>query len=322
MRLRALLLTALLTLTAACGTSEPAATESASGSAGQVSVTDGAGKTITLDQPATRVVTLEWGQTEDVVTLGVQPVGVADPKGYASWVTSAPLTGDPVDVGLRTEPSVESIAKADPDVIIGITESIPESALAQIEKIAPVVLLKGADATRPLDLMRENFTTIATLLAKTEQAKTPLADLDTHLWAAATKLKASDKAAKPFVFTYVNATGNTVDFRMHGPRSQPGAIAQQLGLTNAYTEEGDAAWGLGSLDVEGFTKLPADTQILYWGNQGVDDPVKGALAKNAVWKGLASVKNDQVVRTGDGIWMYGGPASTKQWADALVAALG
>lgn len=172
MRLRTLLLTALLTLTAACGTSEPAATESASGSAGQVSVTDGAGKTITLDQPATRVVTLEWGQTEDVVTLGVQPVGVADPKGYASWVTSAPLTGDPVDVGLRTEPSVESIAKADPDVIIGITESIPESALAQIEKIAPVVLLKGADATRPLDLMRENFTTIATLLGKTEQAKT------------------------------------------------------------------------------------------------------------------------------------------------------
>ena len=50
-------------------------------------MTDARNKKIDLPAPATKVVGLEWGVVENLVTLGVMPVGVADTKGYTTWVT-------------------------------------------------------------------------------------------------------------------------------------------------------------------------------------------------------------------------------------------
>ena len=46
-------------------------------------LTDAFGRTVELDQPAERVAVLEWQQIEDVLTLCVTPVAVADVEGYA-----------------------------------------------------------------------------------------------------------------------------------------------------------------------------------------------------------------------------------------------
>lgn len=310
-------------LLAACGTTEAprtaASTASGSGgtaASGSIQVTDSRGKTITLAQPATRVVTLEWAPTEEVLSLGVTPVAVADPKGFAGWVSSQTLPAGTVDVGLRTEPSLESIAKAEPDLILGVNGSIPEQAIAQAEKIAPVVLLKGADATRPLDNMRDNVRAIATLLGKEAEAARLLGAFDAKL--AEAKGKVNQKA--PYIFTYINTTGGAVDLRMHADRSLPGAVAKELGLVNAWTQPGDDAWGIGSLDLEGLTKLPADTRVLYWANSSAD-PI-AALKGNALWSGLPFVKAGQVQPAADRVWVYGGPASMTQWIDELTTKLG
>ncbi|HEY3340163.1 MAG TPA: iron-siderophore ABC transporter substrate-binding protein [Propionicimonas sp.] len=327
MRPRSLLtLAALLpvTLLSACGTTDvPAAApaaSSASASSGPITVTDGRGKSVTLPAPATRVVSLEWNTTEDVITLGVQPTGVADIKGYGSWVTASPITGTPIDVGTRTEPSLESVAEAEPDLIIGIVGSVPESAMEQMEKIAPVVLLTGADAKRPIELMKENFTTTATLLGKEAQATTVLADLDAAIAAGKQKIAAAGKAGTPFSLSYIYAEGNSFSLRMHGPGSFAIAVASQLGLTPAWTEAGDEGWGLSTLDIEGLTKLPAGTEFGYWGNADTKDPLAD-LAGNKLWQSLDFVKNDRVHKMGVGIWIYGGPASAKQWISDVTGAV-
>ena len=304
-------------LLTACGSSEPAKNADNSDSAKAISVTDSRGKTVTLDRPATRVVTLEWGNTEDVIALGVQPVGVADPEGFATWDTSVKISGNPVNVGMRTEPSLESVAKAAPDLILGVESSIPAAALEQMEKIAPVVLLKGADATRPIDQMRENFSATASLLGKEKQAFDTLEAFDKTLETARTALAA--KQTGPVALTYVNATGNAIDFRMHSDRSLPGAVAKEIGLTNAWKEKGDDAWGIGSLDVEGMTTLPADTHMLYFAATATADPVTTTLAENPAWKTLPMVTGGHVKRMPDGIWLYGGPAALTQWVEALTA---
>ncbi len=304
----------------ACGTTEAARTPapggSASASGGGVTATDSRGVTVTLAQPATKVVTLEWGPTEDVLALGVTPVAVADPTGFASWDSAVTLPAGTADVGLRTEPSLESIAKAAPDLILGVTGSIPEAALAQAEKIAPVFLLKAADASRPLEQMRENFTTTAKLLGK-EAAATPiLAAFDAKLAEGKQKLAG---VTSPYIFTYINVTGATADLRMHSDRSLPGAVAKAVGLTNAWTDAGDPAWGIGSIDLEGLTKFPADTTVLYWANASAD-PL-ATLKGNALWEGLPFVKDGRVKPAADRIWIYGGPSSMIQWIDDLVAKL-
>ena len=314
-----LILTALvpLLLVSACGSTDaPAATSpappSTAAATGPITVTDGRGKEVTLPAPATKVVSLEWNTTEDVITLGVQPTGVADVKGYGSWVTASPITGTPIDVGTRTEPSLESVAEAEPDLIIGIVGSVPEAAMAQMEKIAPVVLLIGADATRPIALMKENFTTTAKLLGKDAEATKVLASLDASIATATQKLSDAGKAGTPFSLSYIYAEGNSFSLRMHGPGSLAIAMASEVGLAPAWTEAGDEGWGLSTLDIEGLTKLPTGTEFGYWGNADTKDPLAD-LAGNKLWQSLDFVKNDRVHKMGVGIWIYGGPASAKQW---------
>jgi iron complex transport system substrate-binding protein len=322
--LTALLAVPLLALTA-CGTTDaPAAAGTPSAgpasSTGPITVTDGRGKQVTLAAPATRVVSLEWNTTEDVVTLGVQPVGVADIKGYTSWVTASPVTGTPVDVGTRTEPSLESVAQAEPDLILGIVGSVPESAMEQMEKIAPVVLLTGADASRPLALMKENFATTAKLLGKEDVATSVLSDLDAAVAAGTQAISEAGKTGTPFSLSYIYAEGNSFSLRMHGPGSAAIALATEIGLKPAWTEAGDEGWGLSTLDLEGLTRLPADTEFGYWGNDDTTDPLAD-LATNKLWKSLSFVKENRVHRMGVGIWIYGGPASAKQWIADVVAAV-
>lgn len=87
---------------AACGTTEPSSDDAAAASgkpAEKITLTDAKGTKVTLDGPATKVVATEWNVVEDLVALGVDPVGVADVKGYTAWNTAAPLTGTPKDIG-------------------------------------------------------------------------------------------------------------------------------------------------------------------------------------------------------------------------------
>ena len=80
-------------LIAACGTTEDTAdagSPGAAASSGPVDLTDERGP-VHLPAPATKVVSLEWGLTENLVALGVKPVGQADVKGYNIWAKPAPI---------------------------------------------------------------------------------------------------------------------------------------------------------------------------------------------------------------------------------------
>lgn len=318
---------ALPLLLAACGTSDGAAagtpTTTADAAADDpITVVDARGEEVTLDAPADRVVALEWAQVEMVQTLGVDPVGVSDPTGYSSWVgNAAPLGAETVDVGLRREPSVEAIADLEPDLIVGVLTSIPEGALEQLERVAPVVLLAGADASDPIGRVTEDFTTIATALGKQDEAQEVLADLDATLEDNAAALEAAGLAGAPVVLTSPYSDGANLTIRMHGPRTAVQAVAERMGLTAAWTDPGDDAYGLSNIDLEGLTQLPAETHLLYWGNDDEDDVVATALAGNAVWESLPFVQAGRVHRAAVGIWAYGGPASLAAWSDDLVAQL-
>ncbi|GGK45144.1 ABC transporter substrate-binding protein [Planomonospora parontospora subsp. parontospora] len=321
----ALVAVAAAAVLAACGTTETAAPEpAASGgtapaSAAPVTVTDSRGKQVTLDRPATKVVALEWGEAEMVVGLGVMPVGVADTKGYATWVTAAKLDPSVKDVGTRQEPSVDSIAALQPDLVV--MEAERDSALVpQLEKFVPVITFKGSDATDNLGRMRSDLKLIATALGKTAEADKLLADFDAALADGKSKLAAAGAAGKPFAMADGWKDGSKISIRMFGKGALVSDVATELGLVNAWTGEVDPVWGLGATDVEGLTALKdPDTRFFYNASDGTDVFADG-LASNAIWKKLPFVEKKQVVKLPDGIWTFGGPLSSKQYAEALVKA--
>ena len=308
---------------AACGTTEAPAGEPASpapASGAQITVTDARGKQITFDGPATRAVGLEWALVEYLVTLGVMPVGVADVEGYSAWVQAAPLAGDVTDVGVRGEPSIEAIAALRPDVVF-TTPDMNEGAITQLEAIAPVVVVRDADASDAIGQMRRNLELVAQVTGKQAEAAQLLAGFDTALAEGKQRIAAAGLAGRRIAFADGYLDGGRLSIRAFTEGSQIEAVSQELGLVNAWPMAGDESYGLADTDVEGLTVL-GDVEFVYWANK-VDgpDPFVDGLAGNAVWQSLPFVQAGNVTRLPDGIWMFGGPASMRQYIDAITAAL-
>ncbi|WP_145501498.1 iron-siderophore ABC transporter substrate-binding protein [Streptomyces sp. CFMR 7] len=312
-----LAVTAALVLSG-CGTTEAPKQESAKETS--ITVTDSRGKKVTLDGPAKRVVGTEWNVVETLVTLGVQPVGVADVKGYTAYDTSAPLTGDVKDIGTRGEPSVATVAGLKPDLIVA-TSDLSDSAVAQLSKAAPVVVVRSADASRQIDQMVDNVNLIAEATGTEEKARSEIASFRKAVEDGKKKLAAAGLGGKEVAFADGWQEGNQVSVRPYVKGSLITDVNTELGLVSPWKLEGDQAYGLAATDVEGLTKI-GDARFTYIANDADGgDPFKDGLKDNAVWKSLPFVKNDQVHRLPDGIWMFGGTASMRDYIDALVGAL-
>lgn len=313
---------ALLALTA-CGTSEPAASTDnnpTTSAAGPVSITDSRGKKIDLKAPATKVVGLEWGVVENLISVGVMPVGVADVKGYNAWVTAANLDSSVKDVGTRGESSVDAIVALNPDLVI-TTSDESASAIAGIEKAVPVLVVHAADAKNAIPQMKTNLELTASAVGKTEQAQQINADFDKALAAGKQKITDAGKTGTSFVMADGYKEGSTLSVRMYTSGSLLGAVGNELGLKNAWPAGGDKDYGLAQTDLEGLTKLK-DGEFLYIANDADGGDIFGKdLAGNAIWKNLPFVKSANVHRLPDGIWMFGGPKSTEQFIDAAVKAV-
>ena len=324
--MRRLLLTAAVTTAAAltlaaCGTSEPAE-DKADKASGAITLTDASGRKVKLDAPATKVVATEWNVTESLATLGVDPVGVADVKGYKIWGSAVPLKNEPKDIGTRGEPSLDTVASLSPDLVVA-TSDLPPAALKQLRDIAPVLEVKSADGADQIGRMFKNLDLIAKATGTTDKARTARAGFEAKVTEGRKALADADLAGTEIAFADGYVTSNQVSLRPYTSASLIGTVNERLGLKNAWKVKGDAAYGLGTTDVEGLTDLPKGTQFAYIGNDGdrSSNPFTGALAKNAVWKSLAFVKAGDVHRLPDGIWMFGGPGSMEAYIDAVVDAL-
>jgi ferric hydroxamate transport system substrate-binding protein len=312
--------TALALLLTGCGTTEePAApaTGTPAGS-GPVTVTDARGIEVTLEAPAERVVGTEWNVVENLATLGVQPVGVADIQGYEAWVSAAELDGTATDIGTRGEPSFDTIASLDPDLIVGTTD-LSDTVIQQLEELAPVVVVKSADASRQIDQAEDNLELVAQATGTEAKAEEAIAAFDAAVAEGKAALEEAGIAGSRVAFADGWVADGQVSVRPYAAGSLLTDINTELGLKNPWTLEGDPAYGLAATDVEGLTSLDADS-FLYIHN-GAEGDFTEELSGNAVWASLPFVRSGEVHRLEDGIWMFGGPASMTQYVDAVVASL-
>ncbi|MFD3453920.1 ABC transporter substrate-binding protein [Streptomyces sp. NPDC058691] len=304
---------------AGCGTTEPAAAGTGKAAEG-ITLTDATGAKVTLAGPAKKVVGTEWNVVESLVTLGVDPVGVADVKGYTTWDTAAPLKNTPKDIGTRGEPSMDTIASLSPDLIVATTD-LQASAVKQLRKIAPVLEVRSANSADPVGQMKENLYLIAEATGTTTRADQAKKAFDTKVAEGAKALADAGLNGTRIAFADGWVASNQVSVRPYTSGSLIGGVNEALGLKNAWTMKGDKDYGLAATDVEGLTGL-GDVEFAYIGSDSEpSDVFAGDLAKNAVWKSLPFVKKGNVHRLPDGVWMFGGPRAMEAYVDALVGAL-
>lgn len=303
---------------AACGTTQPAGGDEGTGSeaasSDPVTVTDQVGREVTLEAPAERVVALEWQQVENLLTLGVEPVGVADVEGYTTWNSAEELDASTPDVGTRGEPSIDAVLAQDPDLII--VEGYDKAAADPFaDSDVPVLVTTGADAEDAVGHMRETFELVAEVTGRTDEAESVLEEFDAALEDGRTALEDADLETREFVYLDAYLDGSNISIRPFGQGSLMGELGEELGLTNVWKGEVDPLYGLGSTDVEGLTAV-GDAMLFYTDTES--ETWTTALEGNRVWDNLGFVQDDRVYPFPDGIWTFGGPRSSMQVVDAYV----
>lgn len=306
---------------AGCGTTEEANGDAAGKPSGDpITVVDSRGKEVKLDGPAKRVAATEWNGVEHLVSLGVMPVAVSDIKGYGQWASAAPLDDTPKDIGTRGEPSMDTLGALDLDLVI-VTDSLTEGALEQVEAKIPVIVIPGSDAKDSIGSMFKSLDLIAKATGTEDKAAQLKSDFDDKLAEGKAAVEKAGASGEKVAFSDAYVESGTVSIRPFAKGSLVSDVFEKIGLTNAWSMEGDAVYGLAQADVEGLTQLP-DVRFWYVANDAFGDPYTEELKDNAIWKNLPFVKSGKVYRFPDRLWMFGGPLSMAQYVDTAVDALG
>jgi iron complex transport system substrate-binding protein len=163
----ALLLAAFLIVSAfGCSTPaadrKPAASESTK-TAGPIRVVDDAGKTITLERPARRVVSLAPSNTEIMFALGAEDAVV----GVSSLCNYPPEAATREKVGDFFNPNLEKILSLKPDLVLAVAGVQASVVTALTEAGIPVVTLDPTSLAE----VQEDFKKIGLLVGKKEEGE-------------------------------------------------------------------------------------------------------------------------------------------------------
>jgi iron complex transport system substrate-binding protein len=313
----------------AAPTSESCAADTTATSTGAVTLTDGVGREVKLEQPAARIAVLEWQQIEDALTLCVSPVAVSDTAGYSTYVSAETIPEGVADIGTREEPDLDTLYAANPDLIIIEAFSADDELIAQLEKRGvPVLATLGANGADPIGNMKGVFQMIAEATGRTERAEQVLGEFDEHLAEAKAQVAAAALPTSDFLFFDGWIEGGNVTVRPYGQGALFTALGEQLGMTAAWTDEIDAAYGsggvdpaygLGQTDIEGLTAVGAAN--LFYSNDEEEGSYVTELEKNPIWSALPAVQEGRAYAFPAGVWGAGGPLSCMQAIDAYVDAI-
>ena len=289
-----------------------ASAQTASPCKGQT-VTHALGQTCVPGIPK-RVVALEWAYAEDVLALGVQPVGVADIRGYNEYVKVPVLLSASVqDVGTRQQPSLEKLRALQPDLIITSRLRAAQNH-AQLSAIAPTLVFDAYSGESQYGEMRTTFSQIGKVLGRSGTARQVLSNLDARLDRVRTNLKTAGRGGESVVFAQAyTGGGGTPTMRLFTDNSLVGQVLERLGLVNAWKAQ-PQPYGFSEVSLEALAGL--NTKNFLYVTQR-EDAVFAAPSIKPLWQGLSFVKANRTHALDERTWTFGGPLSALTLANGI-----
>ncbi len=278
-------------LLAGCGngasSNATSSANNATSTAGSIVIQHDMGTT-ELKQPASHVVALEWSFVDDLLALGITPVGIADddkPKAMEK------LAGKPIEyipLGKRETPNLEKIAGAAPDLIIADTDR-HSKVKDQLDQIAPTIVLNSRKGS--YDDSLKDFETIAKAVGKESEAKARLAQHDKMMAAMKKQVEALPEKK---VLVGVARKG---DFNAHSTTSYAGEVLSDIGFENVV--QGSENEPYKEVNLETITAIDPDIIFIATDDSQV---ITNEWKKLPVWQNLKAVKNHHVYMVDRDIW--------------------
>ncbi|MEV8287079.1 iron-siderophore ABC transporter substrate-binding protein [Streptomyces niveus] len=252
-------------------------------------VTHAMGETVVKARPE-RVVVLDVGEFDNVVSLGLAPVGYAPTEGdegIPAYLKKG--AGSPKNVGTINGLNLEAIAALKPDLILG-SQLRAADKYDELSKIAPTVF-----AIRPGFTWKENFRLNAAALDRSAAADKALDAYDAKVEA----LSADIGADKPTVSMVRYMPGK---IRLYAKASFIGTILEDAGLPRPANQQiNDLAVEVSPEKID-----EADADWIFTGVYGDPKATKRDTARsNPLWKNLKAVGAGQAVDVPDETWYLG-----------------
>lgn len=218
---------------------------------------------ITLDSRPERVVALDYSAADDLVALGITPVGVAtDPSKVESdmpWLASDIKDAANSDIAPMYEANVETVANLDPDLIVGGTYNAKDKdAYDKLSAVAPTLIPDMAGKGS----WQDRLTATAAAFGATDKAGKLIAETEATYKAAGEKVPGiGDKTVSYYQFTgeKFNPGGPEV-FELFGMKPTVGMQEKtRLSMENAQGADADliVIWATGDDGPEILEKTPA-----------------------------------------------------------------
>ena len=277
---------ALPMLAAACGSDDGAATTTTGADGGDTSaafpvvIQHQFGTTEVPEEPQ-RVVSVGFTEQDDLLALGVTPVGIRDWYGeqpFAVWPWATDELGDAEpEVLSAAEIDLEQVAALAPDLIVGISSGMDDQEYAQLSAIAPT-LAQRDEFVEYGTPWQDQLSSIATALGRTEEAQRIISEIDERF--AQQRAQHPELEGASAVVAYLNTDGGASAYSSADVRGRllaaygmevPGEI-DELADDTFYTEISPERLDL--LDVD----------VLIWATD--DEAARATVEANPVYKGL------------------------------------
>lgn len=259
-------------------------------------VVHAAGTTEIATKPE-RVVVLDTGELDSVLSLGITPVGMTTTKG-ANPVPSylADKVKDVERVGTINELNIEAIAALKPDLIIG-SQVRADKLYPQLSDIAPTVF-----SIRPGSPWKENFLLVGEALGMEKEAEEKLNEY-------------ADRVAELKNSVPQNTEVSLVRFmpnklRLYGKKSLIGVILADAGLARPEKQNVDDV----AVEISPENIDQAAGSVIFYTSYGKPDATgETAVVEGPAWKNLEAVAAGKAHRVNDDVWFLGlGPTGAME----------
>lgn len=274
-------------------------------------VTDSFGKHQLTESPK-RIVVTDWTLLEQILELGIEPIGAPELNLYNQFVLQPLLPQSITDIGLRRSPKISVIRSLKPDVIIIGTD---QKKLARaFSRIAPVMYYNSfSDKYRTNGKKsRERFLQIAELFRKREFAQNKLANMDAEIKSIKQQIHEhyNYQPPKVTIVRFSNAKKSVV----YGENSIPMHTLKQLELETGISIS-RSKWGEKDIANDKLMAMPEGILLYVEPSDVVKD-----LRTLPSWQNFRVVKENRLLAVAP-VWSYGGAMSVLYNARAIRDAL-
>lgn len=252
-----------------------------------LTITDDAGRAVTLVRSPQRIVSLAPSNTELLFALGLDQrvVGVDKYSNYPPAAASKPQISD------YSSTNLEQVLAVEPDLILAAGITRPDVITAFESRGLAVVVFNPAN----VDGVLGNLSLLGQMTGTNAAAAKVRSDLETRLAALSARLGAT--TTKPRVFFELDAT----QFFTVGPKSFIDDLITRAGGANIAA---DAATAYPKLSAEEI--IAKDPEVIILSDEGPNVTIASVSARPG-WAGISAVKNGRVLAINPDITNRPGP---------------